>query len=949
MASVADYQTALRAVTYVNTSDNPNTTSRTVTFIATDGTTPSAGANKPLTVTATNDTPTLNAIANTTATVGVPKTVNLAGITAGGGETQGLTVTATSNDTSVVPNPTVTYTSPSAVGSLTFTPVAAGTATITVRVTDNNGTPGDMSDDALVERTFTVTASANLAPVHTAPASVSTNEDTLFAFTGVNAISVSDPDNTSGNLTTVVSVPDGRGTLSATTGAGAANVTGSTTNSITITGNAANVSAALATLIYTPPADANVNTLGGTVPLTVSTTDALGGNDEDTVAVTVSAVNDAPSFALAGDPPAVNEDASPQLIDNFATSIAGGPATATDETGQTLTFLVTNNTSAGLFSAGPAISGTGTLTYTPAPGASGTATITVVLQDDGGGTNTSAPQQFTITVNAISDAPAGSDATVTTNEDMALVFTVANFGFADPADSPADAFAGIVVTGLPAPGALTTNGAPVTAGQFISAADIASGNLRFTPAPNSNGPTALRFQVQDTGSAGANLDPTPNTLTVNVTAINDAPAVSLAAPAVGISPNVGPYTQDNFATFAPGGADETGQTPTYLVTADNTGLFSVQPAIDASGTLTFTPASGVSGSATVTVVVRDSGPGVAPNVNTSAPVQFTVTVFEGSVPSKSAGLSVASSAQLVAIGSDAGVPGHVQVINATTGAVVRDFFPFGVFAGGLHVAVADLTGDGADDIIVATASQLGLVAVFDGVTGAMVRVFLPFGPFPAGVQVATGDLDGDGRQDLVIGLVSGAPLVVAINGRTGEMMRLINAIPGFAGGVQLAVGDVTGDGRADIVTVAGPGGNGLVVVYDGATGGLAGAFFSFLGLPSEVNLAVGDLTGDGLAELVAGVPVPGGTLLGAFTPAGQLVQSYFVPTFVSNLTNQSARLATADVNGDGIADLLVSDAPGLAGGKTFVLNGATGAILSQKLTFERITRDPLLGIFVETN
>jgi hypothetical protein len=62
-----------------------------------------------------------------------------------------------------------------------------------------------------------------------------------------------------------------------------------------------------------------------------------------------------------------------------------------------------------LFSAGPAISSTGTLTYTPAANADGLATITLVIQDNGGtangGVDTSPSQTFTITVNSVNDAP----------------------------------------------------------------------------------------------------------------------------------------------------------------------------------------------------------------------------------------------------------------------------------------------------------------------------------------------------------------------------------------------------------------------------------------------------------------------------------------------------------------------------------------------------------------
>src|SRR5207253_6852677 len=115
-----------------------------------------------------------------------------------------------------------------------------------------------------------------------------------------------------------------------------------------------------------------------------------------TFTITVNAVNDAPSFTK-GLNQTVNEDAGPQTVANWATNISPGPA---DESGQTVTFQVTNNTNAALFSSAPAISSTGTLSYTAAANANGSATITIVLKDDGGtangGIDTSASQSFTI-------------------------------------------------------------------------------------------------------------------------------------------------------------------------------------------------------------------------------------------------------------------------------------------------------------------------------------------------------------------------------------------------------------------------------------------------------------------------------------------------------------------------------------------------------------------------
>jgi hypothetical protein len=138
------------------------------------------------------------------------------------------------------------------------------------------------------------------------------------------------------------------------------------------------------------------------------------------ILLTVTAVNDAPSFTKGGNQ-TVNEDAGAQTVNNWATNISAGP---TDEAGQTVTFNITGNSNPSLFSAAPAISPTGTLSYTPAANANGSATITLNLQDNGGtangGVDTSASQTFTITVNAVNDAPSftkGADQTV--SEDSA--------------------------------------------------------------------------------------------------------------------------------------------------------------------------------------------------------------------------------------------------------------------------------------------------------------------------------------------------------------------------------------------------------------------------------------------------------------------------------------------------------------------------------------------------
>lgn len=151
---------------------------------------------------------------------------------------------------------------------------------------------------------------------------------------------------------------------------------------------------------FTPTTDAN-----GPVTFQFLARDAHGNeSDPSTATIAVLAVNDAPSFVLAGDPPATYGDGVAVSRPGFATDLdsGGGP----DENAQTLSFTVVQTAGpAGLFSAPPTLSVSGTtatLAYTPAAGTYGTAAFDAVLKDSGGtangGVDTSAAQSFTITV-----------------------------------------------------------------------------------------------------------------------------------------------------------------------------------------------------------------------------------------------------------------------------------------------------------------------------------------------------------------------------------------------------------------------------------------------------------------------------------------------------------------------------------------------------------------------
>ncbi len=156
------------------------------------------------------------------------------------------------------------------------------------------------------------------------------------------------------------------------------------------------------TVTYTPHADAN-----GEDSFTVTVRDDNDGSDEITITVSITPVNDPPSFSV-GENQSVPEDSIAQTVSNWPSTMSVGPANEVDD-GQTMIITVTGNTAASLFSDGPAISSTGTLTYTPAANAFGTAVITLTAEDSAGepaaGTYT-----FSITITPVNDPPANTQA-----------------------------------------------------------------------------------------------------------------------------------------------------------------------------------------------------------------------------------------------------------------------------------------------------------------------------------------------------------------------------------------------------------------------------------------------------------------------------------------------------------------------------------------------------------
>lgn len=161
-------------------------------------------------------------------------------------------------------------------------------------------------------------------------------------------------------------------------------------------------------------------------------------------------------------------------------------------------------------------------------------------------------------------------------------------------------------------------------------ANIVSGSVTFTPALNFNGTASINYIIYDNNTIP--LASNTATITVTVTPVNDVPSFAKGADQT-VCTNSDLQTVSGWATnLSAGPADESGQILSFAVTNNNNALFSTQPAISSSGTLTFKAASSQSGSATVTVRISDNGGTADGGVDTSPAQTFTITVNSPAPP-----------------------------------------------------------------------------------------------------------------------------------------------------------------------------------------------------------------------------------------------------------------------------------------------------------------------------
>lgn len=286
------------------------------------------------------------------------------------------------------------------------------------------------------------------------------------------------------------------------------------------------------------------------------------------------------------------------------------------------------------------------------------------------------------------------------------------------------------------------------------------------------------------------------------------------------------------------------------------------------------------------------------------------------------------------------------------------------------VAVADFNGDGMPDLAVVNMNDNDVAVLLNTTTSGSSTLSLDAGQsFATGTMptaVVAADVNGDGKPDLIVANCVDNTVTVFIN-TTVPGSSTVSFLAGqtFATGstpISVVAVDVNGDGLLDIVTANVNANTVSVLLNATANGASTAAFdpeqeFSVGNLPNAV-IAV-DLNGDGHADLAV-VNLGDNTLsvLMNTTPNGSATAS-FVGQQVFTAGNMPQSVAAGDINGDGLADLVVVGAndntvnvllntttpssmtAGFAAQQTF-----TAATFSQSVVIKDVNGDGLPDVIV---
>ncbi|MBI2475250.1 VCBS repeat-containing protein [Candidatus Uhrbacteria bacterium] len=230
------------------------------------------------------------------------------------------------------------------------------------------------------------------------------------------------------------------------------------------------------------------------------------------------------------------------------------------------------------------------------------------------------------------------------------------------------------------------------------------------------------------------------------------------------------------------------------------------------------------------------------------------------------------------------------------------FFAYNsLFRGGTQVVTYDLDNDGKRETVVADETY---VSIYREDETLQVK-FAPYTEtFKKGINIAVGDIENDGSVEIVTGTENGGGPHVRVFNKDGVLINpgFFAYAKNFRGGVNVAIGDLNGDGIKEIVTGAGYKGGPHVRVYNKDGKLINPGFFAYNpSFRGGVNVSVADVDGDKIDDIITGPGIGGEPLARVFNKDGKLKNEFYV---FDKKERNGLKVVANDVDGDGRAEVL---------------------------------------------
>lgn len=260
---------------------------------------------------------------------------------------------------------------------------------------------------------------------------------------------------------------------------------------------------------------------------------------------------------------------------------------------------------------------------------------------------------------------------------------------------------------------------------------------------------------------------------------------------------------------------------------------------------------------------------------------------------------------------------------------------------GTLISMGDYNGDGYSDLAACEWSGVSaansLYVYYGSSTGLSNATLLATHPnsnnYFCLYSMTSGDFNGDGYSDLVVANVDGSNHYIKIFSGSSNGLILGQTIAGGVGsnlGIRMAAGDINGDGFTDLTLIdtSTP----YIKVYLGSASGLT-LSTTYAPVVTANAITMGDYNGDGKSDLIVQCSGCGTSSLLVFSSNGSTIDftSFKTITIESGLSGTLSAVLSADINQDGITDLIAGNStgnfPGTGQGRVYIVYGTSGTVL----------------------